>query len=68
MKHPPYYLNRKSYINIDNVLQPAPSPRFSRTPAGVPKPPIGAGKSNREILSAFGFSEKEIQIISSEAK
>lgn len=61
-------IERKSYINIDNVLQPAPSPRFSRTPAGVPKPPIGAGKSNREILSAFGFSEKEIQIISSEAK
>ena len=59
---------RGSYITIDEVLQPSPAPRFERTPASVPNPPIGSGQSNREILSNIGFSDKEIDIISSEVR
>ncbi|WP_418314722.1 CaiB/BaiF CoA transferase family protein [Piscinibacter sakaiensis] len=34
----PHLRARGTYLEIDGVTQPAPAPRFSRTPNGVPKP------------------------------
>lgn len=31
--------SRQTLINVAGVIQPAPAPRFSRTPAGTPMPP-----------------------------
>ena len=57
---------RNAYIKINEVVQPAPAPRFGRTPAGYPKAPVGSGGSNKEILSEIGFSDGDIDIIFSE--
>tara|TARA_B100000287_G_scaffold46497_1_gene41476 strand:+ start:3048 stop:4169 length:1122 start_codon:yes stop_codon:yes gene_type:complete len=57
---------RNAYIKINEVVQPAPAPRFDRTPAGYPKAPVGSGGNNKEILSEIGFSDRDIDIIFSE--
>lgn len=57
---------RNSYIEINKIMQPAPAPRFSRTPPKRPTAPVGSGESNNEILSDIGFSDNEIEIISLE--
>ena len=44
---------RGTFIERDGITQPAPAPRFSRTPAEVRDPPAGAGDA-LEVLSAWG--------------
>ncbi|GAA4336158.1 CaiB/BaiF CoA-transferase family protein [Pigmentiphaga soli] len=35
----PHNRARGAFLDVDGVVQPAPAPRFSRTPAAVPEPP-----------------------------
>jgi len=35
----PQAVERSSFVEVDGVVQPAPAPRFSRTPAGTPSAP-----------------------------
>ncbi|WP_239153940.1 hypothetical protein [Amycolatopsis sp. FDAARGOS 1241] len=42
------------------MLQPAPAPRFSRTPSAPPGPPAVPGAHSREVLVTHGFSAAEI--------
>jgi alpha-methylacyl-CoA racemase len=51
---------RDSFLDVDGVLQPAPAPRFSRTPASVQRGPPIPGSNTNEILSMWGFSDAEI--------
>lgn len=51
---------RGSFIAIDGVIQPAPQPRFSRTPPAMPKPGEPAGASSRSVLADWGFSPAAI--------
>jgi alpha-methylacyl-CoA racemase len=44
-------LARGSFVEIDGVVQPAPAPRFSRTPAGRPTPPLEA--HNQDLPQAL---------------
>jgi alpha-methylacyl-CoA racemase len=52
---------RETYIEIEGVTQPAPGPRFSRTPGGVRRPPAQAGEHGMEILAEWGFSAEEVE-------
>ncbi|MFI6071395.1 CaiB/BaiF CoA transferase family protein [Actinoplanes sp. NPDC051343] len=36
----PHMKSRSSFVTVDGVTQPAPAPRFSRTPAAPPSPPV----------------------------
>jgi alpha-methylacyl-CoA racemase len=45
---------RNTLIEIDGVVQPAPAPRFSRTPAGVPTPPPVPGSDTDAVLADWG--------------
>ena len=56
----PHNKSRETFIEIDGVVQPAPAPRFSRTPTGRPEPPPKAGEHTDQVLAAWGFSEEEI--------
>lgn len=56
----PHLRARGTFVEIAGVSQPAPAPRFSRTPAGVPAPPEAAGGSTDAVLGAWGFSPAEI--------
>jgi alpha-methylacyl-CoA racemase len=44
---------RGVFAEIGGVLQPLPSPRFSRTPAGVPAPPPQPGAHTDEVLRSW---------------
>jgi len=61
-KHP-HNVARKTFVEIDGITQPAPAPRFSRTPAEVKGPPEGA--NSPAALSAWGFSQDEIHALES---
>ena len=45
---------RGTFVEIDGVVQPAPSPRFSRTGAPTPKPPALPGAHTHDILAELG--------------
>lgn len=41
---------RGSFVQVDGVVQPAPAPRFSRTPASVRSAPPAPGQHTEEVL------------------
>lgn len=54
---------RESYVEVDGVTQPAPAPRFSRTPASVRHGAPANGEHSATILREMGFAEGEIQAL-----
>jgi alpha-methylacyl-CoA racemase len=59
-KHP-HNAARRTFVEIDGVVQPAPAPRFSRTIAQVQGPP--QAPDNAASLAAWGFSSGEIDAL-----
>ncbi len=59
----PHNRARQTFIDIAGVVQPAPAPRFSRTPPGVPSPPAAAGEHSDAILADWGCSSAEISAL-----
>ena len=51
---------RGTFAEVDGVVQPAPAPRFSRTPGAIRRPPSSSGADTDEALAAWGFSAEEI--------
>lgn len=51
---------RKAYVEVAGVEQPAPAPRFSRTPAGVRRSPPERSEGGRAALADWGFDAKAI--------
>ena len=51
---------RDVYIEVDGVVQPAPAPRFSRTPSSVDHGAREVGADTDGVLSAMGFETQEI--------
>ncbi|MGH8704260.1 MAG: CaiB/BaiF CoA transferase family protein [Burkholderiales bacterium] len=51
---------RKSFVTVAGIEQPAPAPRYSRTPATVRNAPPERGEGGREALEEWGFSAEEI--------
>lgn len=49
----PHNVARKTYIEVDGIIQPAPAPRFSRTPSEVRSGSPKAGEHNDVILGAL---------------
>jgi alpha-methylacyl-CoA racemase len=60
-KHP-HNVARKTFVEVDGVVQPAPAPRFSRTVPEVQGPPQGA--NNDVALKAWGFADADIAKLS----
>jgi len=54
----PHNIERQTFTQIDGVVQPAPAPRFSRTPPAVQGPP--QAPQSELVLSNWGFSSAEI--------
>lgn len=50
----PHNAARQTYLSLDGVVQPAPAPRFSRTPADTPQAALGATLD--EALARWGAS------------
>jgi alpha-methylacyl-CoA racemase len=52
----PHNVARKSFIEVGGVKQPAPAPRFSRTPGAVRGKPPERGEGGAQALAEWGFS------------
>ena len=56
----PHNIDRKAFVELDGVVQPAPAPRFSRTQGEIQGPAAMAGEHTREVWSAWNFTDQEI--------
>ncbi|WP_028315863.1 CaiB/BaiF CoA transferase family protein [Desulfatibacillum aliphaticivorans] len=56
----PHNKLRKTFVELDGVLQPAPSPRFSRTEAELTNSAPKVGQDTDAVLTDCGFSAEEI--------
>lgn len=52
--HHPHNVSRGTFVDIGGILQPAPAPRFSRTPPAVPSEPCAPDRSVSAILEDWG--------------
>ncbi len=52
----PHNLQRNAFVDIDGVRQPAPAPRFSRTPSGVRSGSPEPGHHASEVLRDWGVA------------
>jgi alpha-methylacyl-CoA racemase len=55
----PHIVSRQTLVAHDDVVQPAPAPRFSRTPGGIRPPPRHRGDGGAEALSDWGVKRAE---------
>lgn len=53
----PHNQARGTFIEVDGVTQPAPSPRFSRTPATAVQGPSAHDADRRAVLANWGIAE-----------
>ncbi len=59
----PHNVARGSFVEIDGIVQPAPTPRFSRTGAGTPTPPQAPGAASRAVLADWGIARERIEAL-----
>jgi alpha-methylacyl-CoA racemase len=57
----PHNVARGTFVTRDNVVQPAPAPRFSGTPTDLGLPPPAAGEHTDGILADLGISGAELR-------
>lgn len=56
----PHNAARKTFVEENGVVQPAPAPRFSRTPGKIQKAPSKHGADTEAVLADWGFSPDEL--------
>jgi alpha-methylacyl-CoA racemase len=56
----PHNQVRKTFVEYEGVVQPAPAPRFSRTSPEIQRPPSFAGQHTDEALAEWGFDADRI--------
>jgi len=56
----PHLRERGTFVEVAGALQPAPAPRFSRTPCRISGPPPHAGQHTDEALADWGIPVDEI--------
>jgi len=57
----PHNVARGTFVTRDDVVQPAPAPRFSATPTGLELPPPAVGEHTEAILTELGLSDDEVR-------
>lgn len=56
----PHERARGAFVEIEGNDQPAPTPRFSRTPPVIAGPPSRPGEHTRTALTDWGFTREEV--------
>jgi alpha-methylacyl-CoA racemase len=56
----PHHVARDSFVEVDGTSQPAPAPRFSRTPSQVVRRSPYPGEGGVDALHEWGLSDDEI--------
>jgi alpha-methylacyl-CoA racemase len=57
----PHLRARGTFTVADGMLQPAPAPRFSRTPGAIAGPPPRRGEHTKSALAAWGLDHDGIE-------
>ena len=55
----PHNVERRTFIEVAGITQPAPAPRFDRTPPAVQRPPAHTGQHTDEILADWLGADEE---------
>ena len=56
----PHNVARGTFTSVGGTTQPAPAPRFSRTPADPPRPAVPAGADTGAVLAGLGLDDGQI--------
>ena len=62
----PHNVARGMFTTIDGAPQPAPAPRFSRTPGAIANPPRPAGADTVAAFTGWGFPTDEVDALLAE--
>ena len=58
--HHPQNAARGAFVEVEDTLQPAPAPRFSRTASEIARISPTPGQGGAELLAEWGFADDEI--------
>jgi alpha-methylacyl-CoA racemase len=56
----PHNSTRETFVTAHGVIQPAPAPRFSRTPGRIQGPPPTPGEHTDQVLKDWGLDSQAI--------
>jgi len=56
----PHLVARQAFVDVAGVPEPAPAPRFSRTPGTVRRPAPAFGQDSDEVLAEFGLDAARV--------
>ena len=56
----PHNVARSTFVEVNGTVQPAPAPRFSRTPSAISKPPSPPGADTISALVEWGVAEDKV--------
>lgn len=56
----PHNKARETFVEVGGIVQPAPAPRFSRTPGAISAPPAPYGEQTEQVLKDYGYSAHQI--------
>jgi alpha-methylacyl-CoA racemase len=56
----PHNVARSTFVEVNGTVQPAPAPRFSRTPSAISKPPSPPGADTITALVEWGVAEDAV--------
>jgi alpha-methylacyl-CoA racemase len=62
-KHHPHVVARGIVVEHDDIDQPAPAPRFSRTPPEIQGPAAKPGEHTEAVLADYGFASTEVDTL-----
>ncbi len=61
----PHLKARATFVEVDGVVQPAPAPRFGRTPGAIQGPAARVGQHTDEALADWGFTDDQREALRS---
>jgi alpha-methylacyl-CoA racemase len=57
----PHNVARRTFVDVEGVVQNAPAPRFGRTPTRDPVPPRKSGEDTEGVLKELGIGDAQIE-------
>lgn len=59
----PHHQAREAYCEVDGFQQPAPAPRFSRTPSTIRHGQHTPGEDTAQVLAAAGYTADQVRVL-----
>ena len=56
----PHNVARQTFVEVEGAPQPAPAPRFSRTPGAIERTPVPPGHDTLTTLTEWGLAADEV--------